>query len=871
MEYKKGSEWRRWDLHYHTPSSFDVSSCITNNQIIDSLLKREISVVAITDHHKMDVERIKNLHAISNNRLTILPGIEFRSELGGKASVHLTGIFPETSIEKLSDLWTIIAGKLELTPSSITEKGGDDAIYVDFRAASNLIHDMGGIIAVHAGSKSNSIENIKHAADYQRQLKVDLIKDCIDIFETSGADDSEDYKKIVFPNIGIVLPLITCSDTHHRSTDVNRFTWIKADPTFEGLKQIICEPEERVKIQDISPEDDFSKLYFNNIKARGIIITGESVEFAPSDIDLNKNLVAVIGGRGTGKSLLLDSILKSFKTSKIISEDRFSKINPDFFETVFCKADKTQIKTSLLAPEGLSYLHVRQGEIKEIALSTYELSKKIKELLRISYDIDDCDCDLKNLEIIDKIDELKKWFRQKNDSGDFCNTENYCDSAIHYYTSLISNITSENTKEAVANYKINQHIFSQDITQIYAINDKIKEIQRFQDSLNSFINSLNVYFPAEPASTLKPWDFSGIINPLAGLKQKLEMRKDNIIHENEKIKNKLIETGIHQDISTLLEKVDEHQKNLSSFEKHKNSIIEVRNRLADSIVLRNSFIDTVKLKLGEEVINTNTAYHKLKEGKDGWNADQRNLVNSILSDIEISAEVIFDIDVFYNGVWDILNGTKFRDSMHIAGMDKMKRMIGVNSLDDFYSFCKGMPIGTIDDSRVTIDDICEQDFFISNTSYTLYEYIYLKRYYREYLKVIPRLTYKGKPPEKLSVGQRGTFYLCLRLATDPFGSPFVFDQPEDDLDNEFITENLVPIFKKIKKYRQVIIATHNANLVVNADAEQVIVAKNNEEIITFTSGSLENSDIKYNVCRILEGGKDAFMSRENKYGFLNDL
>jgi len=83
----------------------------------------------------------------------------------------------------------------------------------------------------------------------------------------------------------------------------------------------------------------------------------------------------------------------------------------------------------------------------------------------------------------------------------------------------------------------------------------------------------------------------------------------------------------------------------------------------------------------------------------------------------------------------------------------------------------------------------------------------------------------------------------MKLATDPFGSPFVFDQPEDDLDNRFIMTELVPLFRKIKKYRQVIIATHNANLVVNADAEQVIVANNEEEELSYISGSIENTSI----------------------------
>jgi len=70
-----------------------------------------------------------------------------------------------------------------------------------------------------------------------------------------------------------------------------------------------------------------------------------------------------------------------------------------------------------------------------------------------------------------------------------------------------------------------------------------------------------------------------------------------------------------------------------------------------------------------------------------------------------------------------------------------------------------------------------------------------------------------------------------------------------------------------KKYRQVIIATHNANLVVNADAEQVIIAKNDSEKLSYVSGSLENHEIRSKICDVLEGGKEAFRKREQKYGF----
>jgi len=105
----------------------------------------------------------------------------------------------------------------------------------------------------------------------------------------------------------------------------------------------------------------------------------------------------------------------------------------------------------------------------------------------------------------------------------------------------------------------------------------------------------------------------------------------------------------------------------------------------------------------------------------------------------------------------------------------------------------------------------------------------------------------------------------------------VFDQPEDDLDNDFIMHHLVPLFRKIKQYRQVIIVTHNANLVVNCDAEQVLIASNNDEVITYRCGALEDGDLAHgntmrqSICNVLEGGHLAFEQRERKYGLLRPV
>ena len=107
--------------------------------------------------------------------------------------------------------------------------------------------------------------------------------------------------------------------------------------------------------------------------------------------------------------------------------------------------------------------------------------------------------------------------------------------------------------------------------------------------------------------------------------------------------------------------------------------------------------------------------------------------------------------------------------------------------------------------------------------------------------------------------------LKLFLATT--NCPIILDQPEDHIDNNFISSDLVPVLREAKKERQIIIVTHNANLVVNGDAEQVIVAKHKGGKIKYEPGSIENRAIRREIAELLEGGQEAFEKRERKYAF----
>jgi hypothetical protein len=133
------------------------------------------------------------------------------------------------------------------------------------------------------------------------------------------------------------------------------------------------------------------------------------------------------------------------------------------------------------------------------------------------------------------------------------------------------------------------------------------------------------------------------------------------------------------------------------------------------------------------------------------------------------------------------------------------------------------------------------------------------------------MSYDGVDIRKLSPGTRGIVLLLLYLALDDADDrPLVIDQPEENLDPKSVFDELVSLFITAKAKRQVIMVTHNANLVINTDADQIIIAGAGSHPtgglppITYVAGGLEDANIRKEVCNILEGGEDAFRERARR-------
>ena len=138
----------------------------------------------------------------------------------------------------------------------------------------------------------------------------------------------------------------------------------------------------------------------------------------------------------------------------------------------------------------------------------------------------------------------------------------------------------------------------------------------------------------------------------------------------------------------------------------------------------------------------------------------------------------------------------------------------------------------------------------------------------EFLDSKYSLLLQGIPVDKLSPGQRGALLLIFYLLVDKETKPIVLDQPEENLDNQTVYSLLVPVIKEAKDRRQVIMVTHNANLAVTCDAEQIIHAefdRTDMNRMTYESGAIENPKINGIVLDILEGTEPAFENRRGKY------
>ena len=234
----KGSEWHKWDLHLHTASSYDspYKAEDADELLCKALKENEISAVAITDHFKIDKDRIKHLRELEPD-IVFFPGVELRTDKGAN-NLHLILIFSDKSdIDTLSADFDAI-----MIRTNSKAKGSNDTIYWLFEDIVEFCKAHNGLLSIHAGKKTNGMDKeISNALPVKEAIKAE-IANSVDFFEVGRKQDIDDYYKHVFKVVD-EKPIILCSDCHDpRNYTSKENLWIKGNLTFEGLKQCIYQP-----------------------------------------------------------------------------------------------------------------------------------------------------------------------------------------------------------------------------------------------------------------------------------------------------------------------------------------------------------------------------------------------------------------------------------------------------------------------------------------------------------------------------------------------------------------------------------------------------------------------------------------------------
>ncbi|MCF6174984.1 MAG: hypothetical protein L3J71_04415 [Victivallaceae bacterium] len=889
-----------------------------------------------------------------------MPGIELLSDARGKEPIHIIGIFSEDC--NISHIWGQIENKTAINKIKGESKKINE-IYCNLSESINIIHELGGIVSIHAGSKSNSIENITHSLPHSAAQKED-IADIVDIFELGKEKDVVEYKKNVVAflkkSIKKEHPLILCSDNHNiKEYSLKQNCWIKADPTFEGLKQILNEPEDRVYIGEKPPiftriETNRTK-YIKELKINAIDGYDNKYGkwFQDVNILLNQELVAIIGHKGSGKSAIADIISLcsnyydnndfSFLTNKKFREKN-GKIANNFIANLDWESGyNTKIGLNntpeLTNEKGVKYLP--QGQFERLTNEISTVSEFQKEIEKVVFShIEETEkyntnsfselIDLKKQTLETELNSLYKHIESLNTEIiklEKKNTEVYKTEIEKKLKKkedelkalieppLISN-PNEDPKKKKQSETIIQEIdkLKKSIEQLESVQkkkeqekkdvlialknlrDTKKEIELKKSEIEDFIVAKKDILSAFKIDFEKllsvHTDFSEIDIYISEQEEKLNNIKiilgEDISEEDEKSIIKQIEKNqikLKEEQSKLDTEQKKYQEYLTAkkiWEKEKEKIIGTDSTTETILFYKNelkyltdNIKDELNLKYEERRKNVKAIFDK-KQAVIEIYKSVKSSINDIIDKnsenlkdykIEISASLVKESN-FNSRFFSYINHGKTGTYYSKEGAEKeILRIVSETNFDNkdsIISFLNNLVESLRFDKREnqkTVERLVNEQ--VSDVS-ALYNYLFKL----EFIDFNYQLKQGDKGIEQLSPGERGALLLVFYLLLDKNDVPLIIDQPEDNLDNHSVAKILVPFIRAAKAKRQIIMVTHNPNLAVVADAEQIIYVnldKENNYAFSTISGSIENTEINNKIVEVLEGAMPAFNKRKDKY------
>lgn len=738
-----------------------------------------------------------------------------------------------------------------------------------------------------------------------------------------STDISEDRIKNYYSTVNQAVEngqaILTFSDNPHAPGDSRhgtygigtRYTWIKMDkaPNLEGLRQAFLLHSLRINADFESPHAPYETpdLWLESVSICNSEITGkDKVQY-----DFSPQMTTIIGGRGTGKSSVIKLLRGVFGKDKDLNT--FSTLLSEHSDFFRLKNNKNK-KGILKSDTKIEVIFIRNKNRYKITATEFNEEIKNKDISkRHKFNIEKWDEKKKTYQLIpDNVEDFIDFF----DFNMFSQRQIY---EVAQTPNALRDMIDGSIKGLDKLKKRGEEIsakYCEYCLKIRRLTTLIKEKSKYETSLNDVVEQISSYQNSGVTELIKKREkFNLDIEKIFRLVTKDLKEKENLLKDiteefsinqydtdrlNDKYKPEIGETisCIYSELVVIKEGLEKFKLKITKLQSTS------REQFAKSIWTRDykdleKEFEQKKMELKDKGIldleNIEKLIQKREEITDELekiSSSEKELEklkiekNHLKKDfIDIRRKITQQRREFLNGVLDVdfvkIDVIPFRDSQHY----ELEFRNIINKDDNFVN---------------EIENIIEEIFFngkvetqvskviqkISNIKYKPEASNNFGTRFRSMIQKLSdeqidrleilmpedeiKVSYKQnnsakwKPLSNASAGQKTSAILAFILSHG--SNPLILDQPEDDMDNYVIYELIVKKLADTKNKRQVIVATHNANIPVNGDSEYVIIMDSeSKEVKVLTAGTVENDKIKNEICSIMEGGEKAFQMRSHRY------
>ena len=930
----RGSEWRRWELHLHIPETKkedrykgqSVSekwngfySTIATYIGDGSDPLKSICAIAITDYLSIDnYIKVRDDHCLPESVKLIMPNVELRiNPIAAKTPINIHCIFDPDIADELEDRFfskleftyndkQYSAIKSELirlgreflndmnTPDSQAYIAGLNQYVISADTLSRLFKKdpklkEKTIIAVSNNSKDGAsglnthsdffvgdisqLEATRRAIYQLSDMIFSSNPSDIAYFLGEGPDDISTVKR----KCGSLKPCIHGCDAHSNdrvfSPADNRYCWIKADPTFEGLKQVLYEPKDRVRICSTFPDWKPSYYVIDRVE-----IIGNGL-FAPNPIYFSDKLTCIIGGKSTGKSILLHNMAMSIDPQQVQKKQETAKTNvraiPGFqmyWRDGISSNDKNVERKIVYVPQ--TYLNRLSDEeqetteidtiIQDIVLQDEGCSKAYQEMTSA--------ISSKKQEIAKDIVDFLQIVQERQAVMDKCREigdEHAIDDEIIRLNGQLEQLSKD------------YNVTEDEVKKYQSSVERARTLQEESDSISGGIDALKAVASVVEKKALSYVAFSALSNQvkiaqnavitvadaawidnreriIADASTKLQEIAQNIQIQNKIIVELKPKMDGNEQISLLSSKIIMEKARLSQLKEKKSQLSALNLRYDEALTKLSKCFEAFAIIYSEYIDTVNSNYV------------------SQTSDLEFSVRRVLRVEQLQQKMEMILNN-KSLSRFNSFDLRKMKEV------DLSFDNLKALIESLLQNSSESLQ---------LRTTYSIESG--LRELLTDWYNIDYAVEMDNDKIQDMSPGKKALVLLRLLISLAESKCPILIDQPEDDLDNRSIFDELITFIREKKVDRQIITVTHNANIVLGGDAELVIVAnqrgknspnfqyqfeyrggsiENNSPVMTDNNqpllGILNQKGMQEHICEILEGGEQAFDLRRHKYHFIN--